>query len=102
MCILYLLTWQILSTPYRTKAGLSILYLTMSQKRRVGIAICGFGRAGQIHFHGVRKNPRGKLLYVVDLVEDDTVRSRIEAKLEEFVMEGVAVVGKKCFEEVMK
>ena len=75
--------------------------IRMSQKSRLGIAICGFGRAGQIHFHGVRKNPRGKLLYVVDMVEDDAVKSRIEAKLEEFVMEGVAVVGKKGFEEVI-
>lgn len=72
----------------------------MSQKK-LGVAICGFGRAGQIHFHGVRKNPLGELLYVVDVVEYDTVKSRIQAKLEEFAMEGVAVVGKKCFDEVL-
>ena len=39
------------------------------KKTRVGIALCGFGRAGKIHFHSIRQNQRCILRYVVDLAE---------------------------------
>lgn len=62
------------------------------------MVICGFGRAGQIHFNSIRKNHRCKLLYLVDQVENEAIRSRIQAKLDEFMMEGVKVVGLNCYE----
>ena len=39
------------------------------EKSRVGIALCGFGRAGKIHFHSIRENHRCDLKYVVDVAE---------------------------------
>lgn len=67
----------------------------------LGVAICGFGRAGQIHFNGVRKNCRCKLLYIVDIVdEDQAVKDLILGKLDQFNMEGVKVVGLKSYENV--
>lgn len=48
-------------------------------KRRVGIALCGFGRAGKIHFHSIRENHRCRLKYVVDLAEAlDSVQKYLE------------------------
>ena len=38
-------------------------------KTRVGIALCGFGRAGNIHFKGVIQNHRCSLKYVVERAE---------------------------------
>ena len=73
----------------------------MSSRRRIGIAICGFGRAGQIHLDGVRRNCRCQLLYVVDRVEEDKgIKQRIEQKLEQHLMEGVKVVGLESYENV--
>ena len=73
----------------------------MSQStKKTGIAICGFGRAGQIHFTGVLKNYRCRLLYIVDLVQDTTVKSRIQTKLEEFMVDDVKIVGKENYEKV--
>lgn len=70
-------------------------------KKKVGVVICGFGRAGQIHFNGVRKNCRCKLLYVVDRVEEDeAVKNLILNKLEQTLTEGVKVVGLKNYENV--
>ena len=37
--------------------------------RRVGVALCGFGRAGKIHFHSIRENHRCELKYVVEVAE---------------------------------
>ena len=42
---------------------------TRAGKTRVGIALCGFGRAGKIHFHDIRQNHRCELKYVVDVSE---------------------------------
>lgn len=64
------------------------------------MVLCGFGRAGQIHFNGIRKNHRCKLLYIVDQVEDAAIKSRIQAKLDEYMMENVKIVGMDCFEKV--
>ena len=72
----------------------------MSQPEKAGMVLCGFGRAGQIHFDGIRTNHLCKLLYVVDLVEDEAIRSRIQAKLDEYMMQDVKLVGKKNYEEV--
>lgn len=72
----------------------------MSNKK-IGIALCGFGRAGRIHFNGVRKNCRSKLLYIVDRVEEDpAVKKLIESMVEEFMLEGVKIVGLKSYETV--
>ena len=40
-----------------------------STTRRVGVALCGFGRAGKIHFHSIRENHRCELKYVVEVAE---------------------------------
>ena len=70
--------------------------------KKVGIALCGFGRAGQIHFNGVRSNHRCQLRYIVDKVQqDDSIKRFIQGKLEEYMLqEQVKVVGTDCFEEV--
>lgn len=49
------------------------------KKTRVGIALCGFGRAGKLHFHSIRQNHRCVLKYVVDVEEAlDSVRKFLE------------------------
>ena len=49
------------------------------KKTRVGIALCGFGRAGKIHFHSIRQNHRCILKYVVDVGEAlDSIRKYVE------------------------
>jgi hypothetical protein len=72
----------------------------MSQLKKTGMVLCGFGRAGQIHFDGIRSSHLCKLLYVVDLVEEESVRSRIQAKLDMYMMGEVKLVGRKSYEEV--
>ncbi len=68
----------------------------------VGVALCGFGRAGQIHFHGIRQNHRCSLRYVVDIIEEPGVLERITAVLTEYHMTHVKPVSKKQFDEVPK
>ena len=73
------------------------------KKKKVGLALCGFGRAGQIHFNGVCKNPRCRLKYIVDLMDgNEEVKNLIDGKLEENMLEDVKVVGAGCFEEVSR
>ena len=48
------------------------------KESRIVLALCGFGRAGQIRFKGMRNNPRCRLKYVV---EDEVEKAkRILAK----------------------
>jgi len=54
-----------------------------TEKKIVKLALCGFGKAGQIHFHGIRRSHRCKLKYIVDLVEEESVRRRITSVLHE-------------------
>ena len=67
---------------------------------KTGVVICGFGKAGQIHFNGVLANHLCSLKYIVDLVENDSVKANIQSKLDEVLMEGVKIVGIKGFEDV--
>ena len=70
------------------------------QKSRVGIALCGFGRAGQIHFHGIRQNYRCSLKYIVDVAETVT-RGSIQEFLERYNLSNVAkVISTEEFENV--
>lgn len=67
----------------------------MSQQ--IGVVICGFGRAGQIHFSGIGKNHLCKLKYVVEV---DTIKELVQAKLDEYFMKEVKVVGVQVYENV--
>lgn len=66
-----------------------------------GIALCGFGRAGQIHFGNLRRNYRCQLKYIVDLKEPAVVE-RIREVVEEYHVTSVSIVGAEDFEEVRK
>ena len=68
------------------------------KKTRVGIALCGFGRAGKIHFHSIRQNHRCIFKYVVDLGE---ALSGIQKYLEEYsVSDKTRAVSTEDFEKV--
>ena len=72
----------------------------MDKNRVIGVALCGFGRAGQIHFQGIRQNHNCKLKYVVDLIESPSVLETIRKKLAEYHMSGVRPVSREEFDEV--
>ena len=72
----------------------------MQNQKKVGVVICGFGRAGKIHFEGIRKNHLCSLRYIVDQVENEAIKTAIEKKLDEYLLEGVKVVGIQAFENV--
>lgn len=59
------------------------------EKRQIGVALCGFGRAGQIHFNGLRVSHRCVLKYVVDQVEDTQVSERIRSILTTYNMDSI-------------
>ena len=56
--------WTRVHTGYgrRGSRGYHIAMSSSGLKKIVNIAICGFGRAGRIHFHNIRKNHR----YAID------------------------------------
>ena len=54
--------------------------------KKSNLALCGFGRAGKIHFSGIRTNPRCRLKYVVDRFNIPEVLKVVRAALEEFGM----------------
>ena len=68
------------------------------KKTRVGIALCGFGRAGKIHFHSIRQNHRCVFKYVVDVGEALGV---VQKYLEEYnVSDKTRAVSAEDFEKV--
>ena len=75
---------------------------TGKTKRVVNFALCGFGRAGKIHFHGIRLNHRCKLKYIVDCFDVSAVAKGVRDVLEEYYMEdGVTFVKGSEFEAVV-
>ena len=63
------------------------------------MALCGFGRAGKIHFSGIRTNPRCRLKYVVDLPEALKV---VRAALEEYgMLDTVTLVQPSDYESIV-
>ncbi len=70
------------------------------KNRVVGVALCGFGRAGHIHFHGIRQNHHARLKYVVDMIGEEGVLERIAGCLAEYHMTHVQPVSKEQFDEV--
>jgi myo-inositol 2-dehydrogenase/D-chiro-inositol 1-dehydrogenase len=54
----------------------------------VKLALCGFGRAGKIHFRGIRSNHRCQIKYIVDCFEDPAVLKSVSSVLEEYRMLG--------------
>ena len=70
------------------------------KNRIIGVALCGFGRAGQIHFHGIRQNHNCKLKYIVDMIEVSSVLDTIQGRLAEYHMTGVRPVSREEFDEV--
>ena len=77
-----------------------IKILTMSVFKKVGIAICGFGRAGRIHLGGVLNNQRGEVKYIVDQLNLGDVKTNICSVLEKHGMLGVKIVDVEAFNEV--
>ena len=68
----------------------------------VTLALCGFGRAGNIHFRGIRSNPRCQLKYIVDCFDDPAVLSKVRAVLEEYrMLESVSLVKTSDYESVV-
>ena len=72
----------------------------MASKRTVGVVLCGFGRAGQIHFQGIRRNPRCILKYIVDQAENEAVKKTVSGKLDEYLVQGVQLVSPESFDDV--
>ena len=64
---------------------------------RVVLALCGLGRAGQIHFKGIRLNHRCKLKYIV---EDEV--DKAERFLTTYNVTGVKVLQGKDFQIVLE
>ena len=81
-------------------------------KKKVNVALCGFGRAGRIHFNGVRQNHRIALKYIVDKLDnkaagadsqlDISVGDFIHSQLAEFNLEGVQVVDCSKYDTVLQ
>jgi myo-inositol 2-dehydrogenase/D-chiro-inositol 1-dehydrogenase len=66
------------------------------------LALCGFGRAGRIHFRGIRNNPRCELKYIVDCFEDAAVLKSVRAVLEEYrMLDTVRLVKTSEYESVV-
>lgn len=72
-----------------------------NKKRIVGVTLCGFGRAGQIHFNGLRQNYNCKLKYIVDMINVPAVLETIRENLDKYHMQGVRPVSVQEFEEVI-
>ena len=81
------------------------------KKRIIGVALCGFGRAGHIHFDGVRQSYRCRLKYVVEQLEarvtfeggsSKTMREVLHSAFEEYNMENVSLVSGDEFDQVLK
>ena len=68
----------------------------METRYRTVLALCGLGRAGQIHFKGIRLNHRCKLKYIV---EDEV--DKAERALATYNMTGVKVLPGKDFHFVL-
>lgn len=73
------------------------------KKRTVNVALCGFGRAGKIHFHGIRLNHRCRLKYIVDCLNLPDVHKTIQAHLEEYNLtdSGVTLVDASQYESTI-
>ena len=83
-----------------TGSSFSASTSTQQTESRVGIALCGFGRAGQIHFRGIRQNYRCSLKYIVDVAETVT-RGSIQEFLERYNLSNMAkVISAEEFENV--
>ena len=73
---------------------------TAQQKNKIAcITLCGFGRAGQIHFGNIRRNHRCHLKYIVDLKEP-AVEKRIRDILDEYNVTSTTIVGMQDYEKV--
>lgn len=68
-----------------------------AQQYRVVLALCGLGRAGAIHFKGIRLNHRCKLKYIV---EDDVEKAK--RALSTYNTTGVEVLPGKDFYKVLE
>lgn len=68
-------------------------------KRVVGVALCGFGRAGQIHFGGLRHNYDCKLKYIIDRVELPGVLEAITNTLDKYHVTDVRPVSVEDFDK---
>jgi myo-inositol 2-dehydrogenase/D-chiro-inositol 1-dehydrogenase len=66
------------------------------------LALCGLGRAGKIHFCGIRTNPRCQLKYIVDCFDVPDVLKDVRAMLEEYrMLDAVTLVKTSEYESVV-
>ena len=66
------------------------------------LALCGLGRAGKIHFRGIRTNPRCQLKYIVDCFDVPDVLRDVRAMLEEYrMLDAVTLVKTSDYESVV-
>ena len=71
-------------------------------RRTLSLALCGFGRAGKIHFSGIRKNPRCQLKYVVDCFDVPDVLKASRATLEGYgMLDAVTLVQMSDYESTV-
>ena len=74
----------------------------MDVKGVIGVVLCGFGRAGRIHFEGIRQNRRCQLKYIVDLLEKPQVNDLIQGTLAKYNLQGTKAVAASAYEEILK
>lgn len=68
----------------------------------VKLALCGFGRAGKIHFNGIRTNHRCQLKYIVDCFDVPDVLKAVRAVLEQYgMLDTVTLVKASDYESVV-
>ena len=68
----------------------------------VKLALCGLGRAGKIHFRGIRTNPRCHLKYIVDCFENVDILKAVSSFLEEYrMLDSVTLVKGSDFESIV-
>ena len=56
-------------------------------KKHFGVAIFGFGRAGQIHFHNLRNIPRAEILYIIEEYPD-----KAHETIEEYRLNDIKII----------
>ena len=75
---------------------------SVGRRKRVTVALCGFGRAGRIHFNSIRQNHRCHLKYIVDVFGNSDVLKFARDKLQEYyLLDTVALVEASDFESIV-
>uniref|UniRef100_A0A2P2I8T8 Inositol 2-dehydrogenase-like n=1 Tax=Hirondellea gigas TaxID=1518452 RepID=A0A2P2I8T8_9CRUS len=76
-----------LHARFLKNSGLTKYGEVVAPRQRVGVAICGLGRAGSIHLSNIMRTPRFELLYLAD-----TNKERTEQLVQLYCLTGTVTV----------